>query len=257
MYNSKRLIDLHQNYRGDRSLLNQDDNTKDIRSIINHNRQTKLLVCFIKSAMHSLKDAFVQLVQRYNQQDETIVEKMWNEINVHYGEKHRSYHKLQHLENMLAELQKVREAIQDWDVVLFALLYHDIIYKATKKDNEEKSASLAQQRLNAVSFPADKITRCSQHILATKAHQSSPDNDTNLFTDADLSILGQSRDLYTDYSKQVRKEYAIYPDFLYNTGRKKVLQHFLSMDRIFKTPYFYDTYEQPARANIVYEIGTL
>ncbi|MFD2921463.1 hypothetical protein ACFS6H_17175 [Terrimonas rubra] len=94
------------------------------------------------------------------------------------------------------------------------------------------------------------ISNCAAQILATKAHQASTDPDTNYFTDADLSILGQPWEVYETYYKNVRKEYAMYPDFLYNPGRKKVLQHFLSMDRIFKTNHFFGLLEAPARANL-------
>jgi predicted metal-dependent HD superfamily phosphohydrolase len=53
----------------------------------------------------------------------------------------------------------------------------------------------------------------------------------------------------------VRKEYLIYPDLIYNPGRKKVLHHFLAMDRIFKTDFFYNKFEQQARQNLRKEIG--
>jgi hypothetical protein len=33
-------------------------------------------------------------------------------------------------------------------------------------------------------------------------------------------------------------EYSIYPAFIYNPERKKVLNHFLLMDRIFKPAFF-------------------
>jgi predicted metal-dependent HD superfamily phosphohydrolase len=39
--------------------------------------------------------------------------------------------------------------------------------------------------------------------------------------DADLSILGKDLDTYLAYTKMIRKEYSIYPDFLYKPGRKK------------------------------------
>ncbi|MNJ03033.1 hypothetical protein D3C73_1632060 [compost metagenome] len=48
----------------------------------------------------------------------------------------------------------------------------------------------------------------------------------------------------------MRQEYAIYPDLVYNPGRKNVLLHFLAMDRIFKTDYFFEKYEKPARENL-------
>lgn len=53
-----------------------------------------------------------------------------------------------------------------------------------------------------------------------------------------------------NYTKQIRKEYSIYPDFLYKPGRKKVLEHFLQLENIFKTDYFKTKYEVQARKNI-------
>jgi len=78
-----------------------------------------------------------------------------------------------------------------------------------------------------------------------------------LFTDADLSILGQSWEVYFTYSKHVRKEYGQYPLFLYKKGRKKVLKHFLDMERIFKTDHFFELYEKHARVNLQRELEIL
>jgi predicted metal-dependent HD superfamily phosphohydrolase len=201
------------------------------------------------------KEVFNALVLKYT--DTKLAENLWCEIEKHYAAKSRPYHNLKHLENLLEELEQCREQIEDYDTVLFALFYHDIIYKATSKENEEKSAAIVLDRLKQINYPADKTERCYNHIIATKAHSFSADNDTNLFTDADLSILGYTWDKYSEYCQQVRKEYAIYPDFLYNPGRKKALQHFLEMDTLFKTDFFRDKYEIQARKNIVQEISGL
>jgi predicted metal-dependent HD superfamily phosphohydrolase len=93
-------------------------------------------------------------------------------------------------------------------------------------------------------------------ILATKEHQRS-DDETNLFTDADLSVLGADRETYLLYVQQIRAEYSIYPDILYNPGRKKVLEHFLNMENIFKTNEFRTKYESAARKNLEAEIRLL
>ena len=93
--------------------------------------------------------------------------------------------------------------------------------------------------------------------LYSKTSQPSENSDTNYFTDADLSILGQNWEVYTQYYKNVRKEYAVYPNIIYNSGRKKALQHFLTMENIFKTEYFYQKFEETARKNIQKEIELL
>ena len=154
-------------------------------------------------------------------------------------------------------LEDVKADIKGWETVLFAVFYHDIVYKATSKSNEEDSADIASKRLRELGFPKDRIGKCVSLILATKAHTTGGDTDTDYFTDADLSILGQTQDIYFQYAKQVRKEFSIYPDLLYNPGRKKVLKHFLNMDRIFKTQYFFEKFEKQARENLMNELETL
>jgi predicted metal-dependent HD superfamily phosphohydrolase len=60
-----------------------------------------------------------------------------------------------------------------------------------------------------------------------------------------------------EYTKQIRAEYAIYPDLLYNLGRKKVLKHFLEMPSIYKTPPFQVLYEAQAKANLGKELAAI
>jgi predicted metal-dependent HD superfamily phosphohydrolase len=203
-----------------------------------------------------LKDIFTSLINKYTPNPATA-EKLWADIEKHYTLPKRFYHNLQHLMNMYSQLEECREQIADWDTVLFSLFYHDIIYKATAKDNEEKSALAALKALGPVNYPKEKMRLCGEQILATKSHSLSTDNDTNLFTDADLSILGSDQDKYLEYSKQVRSEYAIFPDFMYYPGRKKALEHFLNMEHIFKTAHFRAKFEEKARENLLSELETI
>ena len=200
-----------------------------------------------------LNQVFTELTTKYTD-NTSLSEMLWKEIEQNYSHKSRHYHNLKHLESLLSELNSVKDQIRDWDVVLSSLFYHDSIYSVTASDNEEKSAELAKVRLQQLSFPSDKIQECAQQILATKAHLKNTDKDTNFFTDADLSILGQDWELYLNYTRQVRKEYSIYPDLLYKPGRKKVVRHFLEMEVIYKTEYFYGRYESRARENLSREL---
>lgn len=203
-----------------------------------------------------LKEIFIALANKYAV-DLATAEQLWADLEKHYTGRDRHYHNLSHLENMYRQLEEARDIINDWDTLLFSLFYHDIIYKATAKDNEEKSAEAAVKVLKMLAYPEEKAAKCEAQILATKTHASSPDIDTNILTDADLSILGSTWESYQNYAKQVRKEYAIYPDFLYNPGRRKALQHFLDMDRIFKTLFFRERFEENARKNLTQELAQL
>jgi predicted metal-dependent HD superfamily phosphohydrolase len=203
-----------------------------------------------------LKEIFIELLTKYTD-NERVKNKLWTEIEKNYSSKKRHYHTLQHLDNLLSQLTEVKSEIQNWETTLFTLFYHDIIYNSIKSDNEEKSAGLAEKRMTQISVSNYEIELCKKQILATKSHIKSIDSDTNYFTDADLSILGQNWETYLLYCKNVRKEYSIYPAIVYNPGRKKVLNHFLSMDRIFKTDFFYNKFETQAKQNLQQEIESL
>ncbi|MGN7865887.1 HD domain-containing protein [Chryseobacterium sp.] len=205
--------------------------------------------------MH-LKDQFTQICLPLHKDDE-LINGLWNEIETKYTEKGRYYHNLLHLDNMFQELEAVKDRISRFTLVAFAVFYHDVIYDATSKSNEEKSALTAQKRLAELGLPQEEIKIVSDQILATKSHQESENMDINYLLDADLSVLGKDRETYLVYTQMIRKEYSIYPDFLYKPGRKKVLKHFLELENIFKTEYFRHQYETQAKENIETELRLL
>lgn len=200
----------------------------------------------------TLKQTYLSLLSKYSSNQE-----LWKEVENSYSSAGRHYHTLIHLENLLEQLTVIHDKIDNWDAVLFTLFYHDIVYDALKGDNEEQSADVALKHMQQLGITEEICQTVKEQIIATKSHILTEDSDTNCFLDADLSILGQSFDLYTTYFKEVRKEYSIYPDDVYSPGRLKVLKHIISMDRIFKTTYFYDKFELQARDNIKREIELL
>lgn len=200
-----------------------------------------------------ITDTFLKLVKKYSNNDE-LANNLWLEIFTKYSDAKRHYHTIDHLEAMISNLKEVEENIEDWDTTLFAVFYHDIIYKASSSTNEADSAKLAMERLSDIAYPANKIAKCANMILATKEHLISEDNDTNYLIDADLAILGKSEEEYQKYKDQIREEYTIYPDFMYNSGRKKTMQKFLKSDSIYKTDFFSTKYNQQAKNNIEKEL---
>ncbi|MGN7706358.1 HD domain-containing protein [Chryseobacterium sp. 22543] len=203
-----------------------------------------------------LKNYFETLCSPFTE-NKQLINSLWNELETRYSEKGRYYHNLFHLENMFHELEAVKVNISDFKAIAFSVFYHDIIYDATSKSNEEKSAAKVEKRLAELHINNDKITIISEQILATKSHQKSDHEDTNYLLDADLSVLGKDFTTYLEYTQNIRKEYSIYPDFLYKPGRKKVLRHFLELESIFKTEYFKEKYEMQAKENIAAELELL
>jgi len=204
----------------------------------------------------NLSEIFLKICLKYSDNQELIIE-YWKEIERSYSQKSRHYHNLFHLENMITELKKVNDEINDIDSILLSVFYHDVVYKSSSKDNEEKSAEIAKTRLQKLNLKEEQIEKIYTQILATKSHKESDNFDTNYLLDSDLSILGKNWIDYENYIKQIRKEYSIYPDFLYNPGRKKILAHFLAFDKIYKTDFFRELYEKQARENILKELDLL
>jgi len=178
-----------------------------------------------------------------------------DELSTQYSSKSRHYHNLEHLENMLKMLEEVEAEVNDTDTLLFSIFYHDIVYKATRADNEYQSALLFEKHISKTSFESTSASMLQ--IELTKEHLLSEDKDTNILMDLDLSILGSSPEKYDKYQRSIRKEYIIYPDFMYKKGRVKVLKSVLDTRSIFKTDYFKDKFEDQARINLWEELKGL
>lgn len=208
----------------------------------------------ITLTMDTLSEHFTSSASRYSS-DNSLVESLHNEIISRHSVSGRYYHTLTHLDYLIKALLPMKERFTNWDAIVFATAYHDIVYNPIRKDNEERSSAFAAKALSKLGVDELLIKRCQELILATKTHTAS-DDETNFFTDADLGILGAKPSAYDEYANNVRKEYRMIPDILYNPGRKKVLQHFLGMDSIFKTSEFREQFEDQARKNILRELET-
>jgi len=168
-----------------------------------------------------------------------------------YGEPHRAYHNLAHLEHCFAELDEARDLAISPDRIALALWFHDAIYETAAKDNEEQSADLARATITKAALPIDLADSVAELILATK-HDTAPASlDAQLLVDIDLAILGQPQDRFDEYERQVRQEYAWVSDTLFQSGRRAVLQSFLNRPSIYATVRMRNKYEVQARTNIL------
>ena len=183
------------------------------------------------------------------------INSLWLDLEKAYSKKSRYYHNLTHLEEMVFWFYKYKEQLQQPKEVLFSIFYHDYVYKVTRKDNELKSAEHAIALLK----PNQQLNKqlVFDLILATQLHHHNQNKDINWLIDFDLKILSKDWEDYKTYCQQIRNEYNIYPDFLYNPGRKKALEHFLANKNIYQTQEFRTLFEDKARENIQKEIATL
>jgi predicted metal-dependent HD superfamily phosphohydrolase len=208
--------------------------------------------------IENVHKSWLELAQKYSR-DSLLIDVVWETINKKYSERNRHYHNLKHIESMLELTKENETAITNLDEVLFAIWFHDSIYKSRSKRNEEKSANFAETILRKFNITTQKIENIKQLILSTKKHKIIADEnaDNAFLLDFDLSILGTDWSVYQNYSHNIRKEYKMYPDFLYKPARKKVLESFLNREKLYFTEKYSLLFEEKARENLQKELGFL
>ncbi|MFD1770596.1 HD domain-containing protein [Sphingobacterium suaedae] len=199
---------------------------------------------------------FTKLIQRFTNEEERIAG-LWSELVDAYGNPGRYYHNLTHIRHMLSEAESARDTINDYDSLLLAVFYHDVVYDPTSTTNEENSVRFAKRHLLQLHVGTDQLHVVEAHILATKNHQQSTVADRNILLDVDLAILGQPWPRYYIYVQAIRREYSMYSDPEYTAGRLAVLSTFLGKDAVYKTLPFRRRYEKQAQKNILTEYKML
>ena len=204
-----------------------------------------------------LQKQWMDITAKYKA-DENLRRVIFNELITHYNDPGRFYHNLTHIETMLKDLEDYYSGNLP-DELFFAAWFHDAIYNAMLPNNEGKSAELAVKELKKLQAPKELIAYVESLILETANHlEVETDNEmTMVFLDADLKILGTEEPAYLLYTEAVRKEYAMFPDLLFNRGRKAFLKNALATLRIYRTDKFFKTYEQQARKNLQNELNQM
>lgn len=174
-----------------------------------------------------------------------------------YSRPDRVYHTLDHVAAMLDIVSRFAGLLHEPLEVRLAVWFHDYVYDARRKDNEEQSALYATVILDGEQWALIR-PRLTELILATKTHRARwGDTDCQLLLDADLAVLGTSEAEYDGYARAIREEYAWVPDEEYRTGRRQVLEGFLERERIYQTAPLFQAWEAPARRNLWREIERL
>lgn len=181
---------------------------------------------------------------------------VFDELVARYGEVHRHYHTLDHVEACLAWLD-VHAGLADRPAeVALALWFHDAIYDPRAQDNERRSAELARERLRALGVHPDATERIGAQIIGTQDHDVDH-GDCRLVVDIDLTILGTSPVVFDDFEQRIRREYAHVPDAVFQRGRRHVLERFLERPTIYRVPELREQLEAATRANLRRRVAEL
>lgn len=200
-----------------------------------------------------MKTLWNQFVKKHSATDNS--NKIFDDLQKHYSEKHRVYHNLGHIGSLLKLFEQFNQFIDDKSSVFFTIWFHDAIYDPGADDNEKQSAKLAVESLNEFFMPKEEIEKVEKMILATEKHLPTGLNkDGQMFLDFDLAILGTENSVYRHYAKAIRQEYSFVSDAEYKAGRAAVLQNFLKRDLIYLTDIMREQFENKARENMEREI---
>ena len=166
----------------------------------------------------------------------------------------RHYHNLTHIEDCLGALARVENLSSlDREILSEAIWWHDVVYDATRSDNEELSARLAEQHVRE-----NLRQEVGRLIRLTKTHDVLPDDRLGaILISIDLSILGAEPARYDAYAAAIRQEFIHVPEGDYRAGRAKVLSQFAARSVIFPDAAFAARYDRQARENLARELASL
>jgi predicted metal-dependent HD superfamily phosphohydrolase len=193
----------------------------------------------------------------------TLPTLMLSELEAAYATPPRAYHNFGHVQEVLHRFAEVTAGpgwTQPTEVYL-AVLYHDAVYEAGRKDNEARSAGLAMAQIGRwlPEHGVDSV-RVAELIDLTARHgQFSPVDfsddgfslDTRHFLDCDMAILGADPEAFDAYDAGIAEEYRDHvPGFLFRLNRKRFLKGLLARERIYLSDWFHQRYDAPARVNL-------
>ncbi len=194
----------------------------------------------------------------------------------YFFDQNRHYHDAQHiracletLEDMVAHLTKTQsfpKELVNFTAIEIAIWFHDFIYDTRTNNNEKLSSLAGKQFVLGLTGSLPLAEKVESLILFTKHNRPPITAEEEILSDIDLFILGDYNSVYRDYSKNIRKEYHWTPDFIYYSGRLKILEDIYNKQQIYYTSYikqyhnYYDDYlsfEDNARKNILKEIESI
>ncbi|KAF0981855.1 hypothetical protein FDP41_011716 [Naegleria fowleri] len=228
----------------------------------------------------------------------STISKWWKHIREEYDQPNsRFYHTTTHLFHLLSQCRDFFEkdarfggskqlSMTDFIIIRLAIFFHDIIYDAKRKDNEEASARVFMKFVNETRpemLRNEDVQRIVMFIECTANHLSHKDKKDQLlftFLDFDLAVLAMNtpkqeihffKDILVEwknkeefldssfmkhYVENVRKEYGHLSDQEFAKGRSAFLRKMLdNPDQLFYTTEAKEKLEKQALMNLKMELS--
>ncbi|MEW1983702.1 DUF4031 domain-containing protein [Pseudarthrobacter oxydans] len=173
-----------------------------------------------------------------------------------WSEPHRRYHGCTHLLSVLESLDLLTDPADPPRTVLLAAWFHDAVYRGVAGQDEEESARLAEDRLQAAGLPEAEVCEVGRLVRLTSDHRPDQgDDDGALLCDADLSVLGGEPGEYARYVAAVRQDYAHIGDADFAAGRTAVVRRLLELDPLFHSDRARELWLDAAHRNLKGELA--
>lgn len=215
----------------------------------------------------NLHARFLRAWRRFYAKDEggENLSRAFEKLYDSYAEPGRYYHSRKHLDSIFwfrdwaetamaatheTALMSPTEQTRFWGEVELALFYHDVVYDARAKDNEQQSIDWFLKDAHDFGIAPEVRDNVAHLIGLTAHHKKAVTLQERVMADCDLSIFAAPREKFDEYDRDIRRESAHVPAAAYRPARRAVLQSFLAQERIFKTKAFNTYYEQRARDNL-------
>lgn len=147
--------------------------------------------------------------------DYNLILNIWNES-------HRHYHSQDHLLDLLDKINEKRSNLsqKDYEKLVIAALFHDIVYDPMSNQNEEMSAKFLID--SALDKNNTDILEIKQIILDTKTHEPTT-KLSEIFSEMDMDVVKGDFEKLLEWERGIGEEYKAYGN-LYKEGRLKFLE---------------------------------
>jgi predicted metal-dependent HD superfamily phosphohydrolase len=193
-------------------------------------------------------------------------EKLFEKIEEAYSSGRRRYHTLEHVAWVLKRIDEMADVdvgrgakfdAAGWNVIRWAAWYHDFVLDGSP-DDEKQSADAAVRALPEQPRGSNPHASDVYRLILATGHDRIPlRHDEAALCDADLAILGAPIEVFNEYERRVREEWAHVPDELFAPARYVILKRFMDRPWIYMTLFGRERWEQRARSNLAISMARL
>lgn len=173
------------------------------------------------------------------------------DLHIEYSKDFRACHNMDWLTGHLGEFTSVYGEFENPKQSVMAILFGSYVFDPRREDNEERSADYVRNVCKNLGMSAQFAHNVTSMILSTKHNSYNIiDNDTDLVTDIDISVLGSSPEKFGEYRKNLRKEYSWMYDDTFTKAETLFFEKFSHRAHIYSSDVFRKKLEKQAKENV-------